>query len=42
MTIDRPSLQFSMSVVMSGMSEPKVTQQLQAVRVTRYVLQHLG
>ena len=31
-----------MSVVMSGMSEPKVVHQLQVVRVARYVLQHLG
>ena len=35
MSIDRPSLQFAMSVVMSGMSEPKVVHQLQAVRVAR-------
>ena len=42
MSIDRPSLQFSMSVVMSGMSEPKVVHQLQMVRVARYVLQHPG
>ena len=41
-SIDRPSLQFSMSVVMSGMSEPKVVHQLQVVRVARYVLQHPG
>ena len=33
MSIDRPSLQFAMSVVMSGMSEPKVVHQLQVVRV---------
>ena len=42
MSIDRPSLQFAMSVVMSGMSEPKVVHQLQVVPVARYVLQHLG
>ena len=42
MSIDRPSLQFVMSVVMSGMSEPKVAHQLQVVRVARYVLQHSG
>ena len=29
-------------VVMSGMSEPKVVHQLQAVRVARYVMQHPG
>ena len=40
LSIDRPSLQFAMSVVMSGMSEPKVVHQLQVVRVARYVLQH--
>ena len=42
MSIDRPSLQFAMSVVMSGMSGPKVVHQLQVVRVARYVLQHPG
>ena len=42
MSIDLPSLQFAMSVVMSGMSEPKVVHQLQVVRVAPYVLQHLG
>ena len=42
MSIDRPSLQFAMSVVMSGMSEPKVVHQLQVVRVAWYVLQHPG
>ena len=42
MSIDRPSLQFALSVVMSGMSEPKVVHQLQVVRVARYVLQHPG
>ena len=42
MSIDRPSLQFAMSMVMSGMSEPKVVHQLQVVRVARYVLQHPG
>ena len=42
LSIDRPSLQFAMSVVMSGMSEPKVVLQLQVVRVARYVLQHSG
>ena len=42
MSIDRPSLQFAMSVVMSGMSEPKVVHQLQVVRVARYVMQHPG
>ena len=42
MSIDRPSLQYAMSVVMSGMSEPKVVHQLQVVRVARYVLQHPG
>ena len=40
MSIDRPSLQFAMSVLMSGMSEPTVVHQLQVVRVARYVLQH--
>ena len=40
MSIDRPSLQFAMSVVMSGMSEPKMVHQV--VRVARYVLQHPG
>ena len=38
LSIDRPSLQFAMSVVMSGMSEPRVVHQLQVVRVARYVL----
>ena len=42
MSIDRPSLQFAMPVVMSGMSEPKVVHQSQVVRVAWYVLQHLG
>ena len=42
MSIDRPSLQFAMSVVMSGRSEPKVVHQLQVVRVARYILQHPG
>ena len=42
MSIDRPSLQFAMSVVTSGMSEPKVVHQLQVVRVARYVLRHPG
>ena len=42
LSIDRPSLHFAMSVVMSGMSEPKVVHQLQVVRVARYVLQHPG
>ena len=42
MSIDRPSLQFAVSVVMSGMCEPKVAHQLQVVRVARYVLQHPG
>ena len=42
LSVDRPSLQFAMSVVMSGMSEPKVVHQLQVVRVARYVLQHSG
>ena len=37
-----PSLQFAMSVVMSGMSEPKVVHQLQVARVLRYVLQYPG
>ena len=32
MSIDRPSLQFATSVMMSGMSEPKVVHQLQVVR----------
>ena len=41
MSIDRPSLQFAMSVV-SGMSEPKVVHLLNVVRVARYVLQHPG
>ena len=40
MSIDRPSLQFAMSVVMSGISEPKLVHQLQVVRVALYVLQH--
>ena len=40
MTIDRPSLQFAISVVVSGMSEPKVVHQLHVVRVARFVLQH--
>ena len=40
--MDRPSLQFAVSEVMSGMSEPKVGHQLQVVRVARYVLQHPG
>ena len=39
-SIDRPSLQIAMTVVMSGMSEPKEVHQLQVVRVARYVLQH--
>ena len=42
MSIDRPSLQFAMSVVMSGMSEPKVDHHLQVVRVARCILQHPG
>ena len=42
MSIDRPSLQFAISVVMSGMSEPKVVHQPQVARVARYVLQHPG
>ena len=44
LSIDRPSLQFAMSVVMSGMSEPKVVHQnqLQVVRVAQCVLQHPG
>ena len=42
MSIHRPSLKFATSVVISGMSEPKVVHQLQAVRVARYVLQHPG
>ena len=42
LSIGRPSLQFAMSLVMSGMSEPKVIHQLQVVRVARYVLQHWG
>ena len=42
LSIDRPSLQFAMSVVMSGMSGPKVVHQLQVVRVARYILQHPG
>ena len=42
LSIDRPSLQFAISVVMSGMSEPKVVHRLQVVRVARYVLQHPG
>ena len=42
LSIDRPSLRFAMSVVMSGMSEPKVVHKLQVVRVARYVLQHPG
>ena len=42
LSVDRPSLQFAMSVVMSGMSEPKVVHQLQVVRVARYVLKHPG
>ena len=35
MSIDRPSYQFEMSVVMSGKSEPKVVNHLQVVRVAR-------
>ena len=35
MSIDRPSYQFEMSVVMSGKSEPKVIHHLQVVRVAR-------
>ena len=42
LSIDRPSLQFAMSAVMSGMSVPKVVHHLQAVRVAPYVLQHPG
>ena len=42
LSIDCPSLQFALSVVMSGMSEPKVVHQLQVVRVARYFLQHPG
>ena len=42
LSIDRPSLQFAISVVMSGMSEPKVVHQLQVMRLARYVLQHMG
>ena len=42
MSIDHPPLQFAMSVVMSGMSEPKVVHLLQVVRVALYVLQHPG
>ena len=42
LSIDRPSPQLAMSVVISGMSEPKVVHQLQVVRVARYVLQHPG
>ena len=42
LSIDRPSLQFAMSVVMSGMSEPRGVHQLQVVRVARCVLQHPG
>ena len=42
MSIDRPSLQFAISVVMSGMSELKEVHQLLVVRVSRYVLQHPG
>ena len=42
LSIDRPSLQFAMSVVMSGMSEPKVVHPFHVVSVARYVLQHLG
>ena len=42
LSIDRPSLQFAMSVVMSGMGEPKVVHPLQVVRVARYVLHHRG
>ena len=37
MSIDRQSLQFAMSVVMSG-----TVHQLQVVRVARYILQHPG
>ena len=40
LSIDRPSLQFAMSAVMSGMSVPKVVHQLQVVRLVPYVLQH--
>ena len=42
LSIDRPSLRFAMSVVMSGTSEPKVVHQLQVVRVAWYLLQHPG
>ena len=42
LSIDRPSFQFVMSVVLSGMSEPKVVHQMQVVRVARYVQQHQG
>ena len=42
LSIDRPSLQFATSVVMSGMSVPKVVHQLQVVREARCVLQHPG
>ena len=41
LSIDRPSLQFAMSVVIEW-NEPKVVHQLQVVRVARYVLQHPG
>ena len=41
LSIDRPSHQFAMSVVMSVMSEPKVVRRF-VVRVARYVLQHPG
>ena len=42
MSIDRPSLLFAMSGVVSEMCEPKVVHQLQVVRVARCVLQHSG
>ena len=41
-SIDRPPLQFAMSVVMNGICEPKVVHQLQVVCMARYVLQHPG
>ena len=41
LSISSSFIQFAMSVVKSGMSEPKVVHQLQAVRVARYVLQRL-
>ena len=40
LSIDRPSHQFAMSVVMNGMSEPKMVHQFQVVRMARCTLHH--